>query len=534
MDLSRRDFAKTAVLGAAAVGAAGLIGACGGSSAPAPNPAAGNGKPKRGGTLRAAITGGSGSDTLDPLKAITNADFSRVNNLFEPLLGLNFAAQPELVLAEELTSNADATMWTVRLRKGITFHNGKPLTADDVIYTFQTILNPKNMASARALLSSIDAKGLKALDTYTVQIPCKTPFATLAQALAIPGYSSSIIPVGFNPRTPVGTGPFKLKSFTPTWQPGWQRPRAQSTFVRYDGYWQSGLPYLDEVVITDYTDETSQVNSLVAGQVDVVNLLSADVIYEVQGQGKRILISAGGGWNPFTMRVDSPPFNDARVRRAMRLLVDRQQILDLVFGGHGTIGNDVFGIWAPEYDHSLPQRQQDIGQAKSLLRAAGQDGLTVQLVTADIAQGTVRAAQVFAQQALAAGVKVNLRPVTVIDFYNPSSYLKWVFAQDYWYYNFYLPQVALATLPPPAPYNETHFRNPAYDALYRQAIAAVDASKRTELAREMQRIDYDDGGYIIPFFPPVIDGYGTNVHGLIPSKGGLSLNGYNFGRVWLS
>ncbi len=528
MDLSRRDFAKTAVLG---VGAAGLLGACGGSSAPASNPVAGNSKPKRGGTLRAAITGGSGSDTLNPLNAITNADFSRVNNLYEPLVGLTAAAQPEFILAEELTPNAKATQWTLRIKPGITFHSGKQLTADDVIYTFRTILNPQTHAAAAAGLASIDAAGMRKLDSRTVLIPCKTPFASLQEALAIPGYSS-IIPVGFNPKAPVGTGPFKLKNFTPTWQPGWQRPRAQSTFLRYDGYWQSGLPYLDEVVITDYNDETSQVNSLFAGKEDVVNLLSADVIYEVQGQGKQILISEGGGWNPFTMRVDLPPFNDARVRQAMRLLVDRQQILDLVFGGHGTIGNDVFGIWAPEYDHSLPQRQQDIGQAKSLLRAAGHDTLAVQLVTADIAQGTVRAAQVFAQQASQAGITVNLRTVPVSEFYG-TSYLKWVLAQDYWYYNFYLPQVSLATLPP-APFNETHFHNPAYDALYQQAIATVDASKRTELAREMQRIDYDDGGYIIPFFPPVIDGYGTNVHGLIPFKGGLSLNGYNFSRVWLS
>jgi peptide/nickel transport system substrate-binding protein len=528
MDLSRREFTKTAVLGSVAAGAVGLTSAC---TRQAPDPVPGSGKPKRGGTLRAAITGGSSSDTLNPLIAITNADFSRVNNLYEPLVGLTASAQPVFVLADELSPNAKATQWTLRIKPHVSFHNGKRLTADDVIYTFRAILDPRTHASAAAGLASIDAAEMKKLDNRTVLIPCKTPFASLPEALAVPGYSC-IIPADFDPRKPVGTGPFKLKSFTSTWQPGWERPGAQSTLVRNDDYWQPGLPYLDEVVITDYSDETSQVNSLIAEQVDVVNLLSADVIFQVQGQGKRILISAGGGWNPFTMRTDSPPFNDARVRQAMRLLADRQQLLDLVFGGHGTIGNDVFGIWAPEYDHSLPQRQQDIGQAKSLLKAAGHQGLTVDLVTADIAQGTVRAAQVFAQQALQAGVTINLRTVSVSEFYG-TRYLKWPLAQDYWYYNFYLPQVSLATLPA-SPYNETHFRNSAYDVLYQQAIATVDASKRAELAREMQRIDYTDGGYIIPFFPPVIDGYGTNVHGLIPSKAGLSLNGYNFSRVWLS
>ena len=523
MDLSRRDFVKTAAAGSLALGASGLLSACGINARTVADvvhrvP----GARKRGGTLRAAITGGSSADTLDPLSAVSNADFSRVNNLYEPLLGLTPDAQPMFVLADELTPNATATEWTLRLKSGITFHNGKPLTADDVIYTFRTVLNPKAPAAAAAGLASIDAAAMTKLDPLTVRIPCKTPFATLLQALAIPTYSD-IIPAGYNPAAPVGTGPFKLQSFT---------PGTQSTFVRYDGYWQTGLPYLDEVVITDYSDATSQVNALLAGEVDVVNLLSADVIAIVESQGKNVLISQGGGWNPFTMRVDVAPFNDRRVRQAMRLVVDRPQMLEILFGGHGTIGNDVFGIWASDYDHSLPQRHQDIDQAKSLLKAAGHEGLAVQLVSSDIGQGTIQAAEVLAQQASAAGIKINVSQVTVTDFFG-TSYLKWVFAQDYWYFNFYLPQVSLATLPT-SPFNECHFDNPAYDSLYQQAIATIDESKRQELAYEMQKIDYTDGGYIIPFFPPVIDGYGANVNGLIPSKGGLSLNAYDFKQLWLS
>jgi peptide/nickel transport system substrate-binding protein len=344
----------------------------------------------------------------------------------------------------------------------------------------------------------------------------------MVQALSIPTYSD-IIPVDFNPADGVGTGPFKLQSFT---------PGTQSTFVRYNDYWQTGLPYLDEVVITDYSDATSQVNALLAGEVDVVNLLSADVIAIVESQGKNILVSEGGGWNPFTMRVDVAPFSDVRVRQALRLIVDRPQMLEVLFGGHGTLGNDVFGIWSSDYDHSLPQRHQDIDQAKSLLKAAGQDGLSVQLVSSAIGQATVQAAEVLAQQATAAGIGINVLQVTVDDFFG-TNYLKWVFAQDYWYFNFYLPQVSLATLPT-SPFNECHFDNPQYDALYQQAIATIDDAKRTELAHEMQLIDYTEGGYIIPFFPPVIDGYGANVNGLIPSKGGLSLNAYDFKQLWLT
>ena len=141
-------------------------------------------------------------------------------------------------------------------------------------------------------------------------------------------------------------------------------------------------------------------------------------------------------------------------------------MLETVFGGHGTIGNDVFAIWAPEYDHSIPQRKYDPEQAKSLLKQAGHENLSIQFVTGDIAQGVINMAQVYAQQAAAAGINAKLRQVTVTDFYGPN-YLKWVFAQDFWYYQPYFAQVNQATLPG-SPYNETHFNNPQYKACTRR------------------------------------------------------------------
>jgi peptide/nickel transport system substrate-binding protein len=232
------------------------------------------------------------------------------------------------------------------------------------------------------------------------------------------------------------------------------------------------------------------------------------------------------------MRVDQAPFSDVRVRQACRYAIDRQKMLDTVFGGHGTLGNDVFGIWDPDYDRSLPQRTYDPERAKSLLKQAGHDKLAVQLLTADIAQGSTDMAQVFAQQAAAANIDVNLRTVTVTEFYGPN-YLKWPFAQDFWYYVPYFAQASQATLPT-APFNETHFANPRYVKLYEQALATLDDTKRTEIAHEMQMIDYNEGGYIIPFFPPVIDGYSPSVHGIVPSKTGGSFNNWDFAHLWVS
>ena len=150
MRVSRRDFLKTGLtLGAGGLLGGGLLSGCGTGNTVKAFTTSTAGKPRRGGTLRAGLTGGSSADTLDPLNAITNVDFSRIDNLYEPLVGLTPDAQPVFVLAEELTPNAKATEWTLRSASGITFHNGKDLTADDGIYTFRQILNPKAPAAPR-------------------------------------------------------------------------------------------------------------------------------------------------------------------------------------------------------------------------------------------------------------------------------------------------------------------------------------------------------------------------------------------------
>jgi len=515
--VSRRELLRAAIVAGVSIP---ILGACSsGSSSPSVTPSA-SAAIKKGGTLRAAISGGSSADTLDAQAAITTIDFARILQLNEPLIGFGPDARLVPVLAEELTPSSDAKTWTLRLRSGVTFHNGKPLTAEDVIYSFKRIVNPKAPLPGAVPLSSVDVNGMKKLDTLTVQIPCTKPYAILDQTVA--NYYYNIVPQGYDPKNPVGTGPFKFKSFT---------PGQQSTFEKYDGYWQSGQPYIDTVVITDFADETAQLNALNGGQADMVNQLSASGADTLSASGASSVVSPGGGWVPFTMRVDVAPFTDVRVRQAFRLMVDREQMMQVVFGGHGTIGNDVFSIYDPSYDASLPQRQHDPEQAKSLLKAAGHDNLTIQLVTSDIAQGSTSMATVLAQQAKQAGVTINLKKVTVSDFYG-QQYLSWPFAQDFSYYQYYLPSVAQFFVPT-GPYNETHFNDPHYTQLFNQALATVDETARTSIVHQMQEIDYNQGGYIIPLFPPVIDGIAANVHGVSPTKTGVPLNNYDWRQVWI-
>jgi peptide/nickel transport system substrate-binding protein len=521
--ITRRDFVGLAAKGGVAVTAGGVIAACGSSSPKSTSSAVARvGTPRHGGTLTVGMTGGSSSDTLDPNHPATNPDFARIACLYDALIWQGAAARPYLRVAEEMTPNKAATEWTIRLRKGVLFHDGREATADDLIFSIKAQLNPKSPGTAAIVLAGLDTGAIRKRDRYTITLPFSRPYSTFI--LALDGTSTLyLLPVGFNPKAPIGTGPFKYVSFT---------PGQRSVFARWDHYWQQPLPYVDELIMVDYSDESSQVNALLAGQADCINLLSQDVLGTLTSQGKTAVISPGGGWNPFTMRVDQAPFNDVRVRQAFRLMVDRSKMLEIVFGGHGTVGNDLFGIWDSEYDHAIPQREQDIEQAKHLLKAAGREGLAIELVTGDIGQGVVNMAQVFAQQAAQAGVTVKLRQITPTEYFGPN-YLKWTFAQDFWYYAPYLEQVPENSIPG-APYNETHFDDPRYTGLYRAAQSTLDETKRAEIVHEMQMIEWKTGGYIIPFFPAVIDGYAHNVHGAVPSKCGISFNNSDFQHLWLS
>jgi peptide/nickel transport system substrate-binding protein len=173
---------------------------------------------------------------------------------------------------------------------------------------------------------------------------------------------------------------------------------------------------------------------------------------------------------------------------------------------------------------------QDIGQAKSLLKQAGHDGLTVEMVLAPVAQGAVSAAQIYKQQAAQAGITINLRQMTTTAYDN--GYTKWPFSDSFWYYNPYFEEAGLSTIAS-GPFNETHFTNPQYGKLYNQGLAATNPATRTDIAHQMQKIDYDTGGFIIPCFTPLIEGLSTKVHGDKPSKSGLSFNNWDLKSLWM-
>ncbi|MEJ7773632.1 MAG: ABC transporter substrate-binding protein [Nocardioidaceae bacterium] len=512
--------------GAAGVALTTGLAACSGSQPSGNGNPAPTGSPKRGGNFRLGVTGGGAKDIFDGQNIITKPDQARLVSAFETLL--TFDDDYQLTkdgLAEDVVADSP-TQYTISLRKGIEFHNGKTMTADDVVYSLQRIATEENGLTGFAATATFDVAGIKKVDKYTVRLPLKSPDSTVPQTLA--SYTFGIVPVGYKafPSDQIGTGAYKLKSFT---------PGQESVSERHPNYWRES--YFDTVTITNFADSTAQVNALLGGQIDAMTDVPTSQVKVLESNSMVPLISKTGGWVPLCMAIDMAPFDDNRVRQAMRLIVDREAMIQQIASGYGFLANDLYAPFDPGYNDSLPQRTQDIDQAKSLLKAAGAEGLTVDLNTTNGAAGMVSLATVFAAQAKEAGVTVNVKN---IPNYYGDQYLKLAFSVDFWGTRGYLNQVQQGSLPS-APYNETHWppksgEGSNFASLYQQALAATDEAKRNELQMEMQRLEYENGGYIIPFFGSLIDGHSPKVAGLSPSKGTLNLAtfGHGYRTIWFA
>jgi len=521
---TRRDVLKGAagLAGGVLLGGS-ILSACGSSEEGQETAASSSptGAPTQGGHIMSGISGGSAKDELDAHTAYrTVPQIAMQWQLYDALLGFDPDHKMTYLLADSYEASDDAVVHTVRLKPGIVFHNGKTVTADDVEFSYKRILDPKTAAAGTDLLRDLSPDGIKKIDDLTVQFTLDKPNAIFWESLAF--FCNAIVPVGYKPNVGeglIGTGPWVMKVY---------RPGERAEFTANADYWGEG-PYADELSMIQYADPTARLNALLDGTVDHIELVEAAQTQIIESTPDLALLKAkSGGWKPFTMRIDQKPFDDVRVRQAMRLIVDREQMIQQALGGFAWLGNDMYAPFDPGYPSDLPQREQDLEQAKSLLSQAGYDGLTVELITSDaVGSGMVSAAQVFAEQAKGAGVTVQVKKVNADLFYG-DDYLKWTFAQDYWGTRNYLAQTTLSTSPT-APYNECRWKDDEWQAIVDEAFVTVDEAKRNELVAAAQTIEYERGGYIVWQCNTLLDAYRTTLGGVIPDTWGQSAckNRYN-------
>ncbi|GAA1488158.1 ABC transporter substrate-binding protein [Brachybacterium sacelli] len=504
--------------GGLGLGLSAVLAACGDGAVPVQQVDL-EGPPQQGGTVRVGFVGGGASDTLDGAIATNLGDIARAVNMYNTLLYFDddYVLQP--LLATSVTPNDDATVWTAELREDVSFCDGRPMTAEDVIASFERIIDPEDPKSGAAALGHLEE--IVKTGEHTLEFRLSTSDTALDEELG--QYTSIIVPADFTVEDPVGTGPFMLESFT----------AAQSTVLtRNPHYWGADGPYLDEISLLNFNDTDALINALLSNQVDAVAQIPPALTEVIASDERiRILNSETGMYLPFTMRVDKAPFDDERVRQAFRLAADREGMVEQVLSGKGTIGNDMFAVFDPAYPDQLPQRAQDIAEAKRLLAEAGYpDGLEVELATAPIQAGVVEAAQVFAEHAADAGITVTINRMDLTAYW--TDYLGYDFSQSFWYTRNFLAQ-ANAAVTPGAPFNETHWDDEEFNALVEQARAEVDEAARGELVLQAQQILYDRGGYLVWGFANQVDAYQGYLGGFVENRTGIPLSGFRLDRVWI-
>ncbi len=424
--------------------------------------------------------------------------------VFDCLLSITPSGRLRPMLATSWSADAASETWTFQLRQGVRWHDGTEFTADDVLYSLRWMAKPGNGMNAN--VAAVDLDHLKKTGPYTVTIPLK-------QASPLFPYSLSMAWIIKNKTTdftkPVGTGPFVFGSLA---------RGERSTCRRNPAYWDTGKPYVNQLTLYSLQDDTARLNALLAGEIDIMAQVPATQARTQLYGDLRLIRSTGTSAQCFYMAVDRHPFNDARVRQAMRLIVDRQQLVDVALLGYGSVANDLFGKGLPYFDGALPQRTRDIRRAKELLAAAGHAaGLTLNLRTSTVAPGMVEAATLFQQQAKKANVTINVTQVDPTSYFDPTrDYLKMPFAQSFWQGFYTLGDFYSSSVVTGAVGDETHWANKHTDALVAAAIAAPDARAAQAAWARVQAEQYDSGGYIWWGNIDNIDAASNKVGGLVP------------------
>lgn len=497
---SRRDF--LGLTGATLVGATLL----------ATGPAHAHPAAKRGGTLRVGVPGGpAASDTLDPhLESVAGLGQAYRQNVYSKLTDMRPDGTFEDQLASSITPNKDATVWRINLRKGVKFHDGTELTADDVIYTFRRILDPANrLKQASGNIDMVDPTGITKTGKYSLTVRLLKPWSDFRAAVG-QRYVNIIKRGADGPWTVAnsnGTGPFKLQAWT---------PGAEYRLVAHSAYFEAGKPILAGVRMIAIPDAVARVNALISKQVDAISDLPVTQAPQVRSAGAKVVVNPGGSWTPLVMNTTKAPYTDARVREAMKLLIDREKAVKVALGGFGTVGNDLFARYDELYDASIPQRTYDPVKAKQLLSAAGQLGTTFELATSEAESDFVPLALVFEEGAKKAGVKLSVRKDPADTFWDKTWGVA-PFTFSSWGYRGFFTQWQQSF----TAYNkeETNWVNDKATKAARlvsQAAATGDLAKRKELAAKAQLLHWEDGGYIIPYFKKKLDAVLPNVKGCEP------------------
>ncbi|TMJ39540.1 MAG: ABC transporter substrate-binding protein [Alphaproteobacteria bacterium] len=485
--LSRREFIQQAM-------AAGITVA----SAQTLYSAMARAEPKKGGRFRLGLGSGSTSDTLDP---------GSIPDTFNQIVAwgalrsslTDVTAEGKIVpdLAESFESSPDAKQWVFKLRKGVEFHNGKSLDADDVVASFKFHQGADSKSAAKPLLSDLTEVKADGKDTVIFTLAngnADFPFVTYDFHIPIMPAANGKV----DWESGVGTGPYVKSSY----EPG----------VRFEGRRFAnyhGQTYFDEIEVLSIVDVAARMNALITGEVDFADRADLKTLPMLaRNPGIAVLEIAGFAHYTAPMNCTVAPFNDKNVRLALKYAVDRKELVDKILLGHGTVGNDnPIAKGVPFYAEPKVQHSYDPDKVKFHLKAAGLQTLAVDLSTADAAfAGAVDAALLMKESAAKAGIDINVVREPN-DGYWSNVWLKKPWCFSYWNGRPTPDAMFTTAYVTGAAWNESFWSNGTFDKTLAAARSELDAAKRAQMYAELQDLQAEDGGALVLMFNNLV-----NVH----------------------
>jgi peptide/nickel transport system substrate-binding protein len=473
---------------------------------------------RRGGTLRVAIQAPAAA--VNPLTVDDAGGLCMLNQTGEFLIFDNnekLMLQP--MLATSWKPSNHGQVWTFKLRKGVTFHNGKPMTSADVAWTFQQLSDPANASNALSTFKGVlTPSGVKAIGSHEVQFQLEAPNGNFPYIVSSDNYNAIIVPEGTNFKTWqtnfIGTGAFKFAGYT---------QGVGASFVVNPNYW-GAKPYLHGTSFKFFAEQAPQILALEGGEVDVIGqFVPYGATQLLHNSNYTIINLKSSNHRELSMRCDQPPFNDPRVRQAVAYTLNRSGMVTALLDGYGSVANDY--PFAPSFPSTvgLTQRAQNIAMAKHLLKEAGHShGFSVSLKT-EIYQEIPQLAQVIKQNAARAGINIAL----TIENQN-AYYGNYLFGTSDWldgtmslvdYGTRGVPNVFLnAPLVSTGPWNAARFKNPTYDRLAAQYVAALDLHSQQKIAKKIETLLLKETPIIYPYWIDGLTASTRHVAGLNPTS----------------
>jgi peptide/nickel transport system substrate-binding protein len=518
--LSRRDFIRRAtVVGISAPLLGSILAACG-SSASTSATTSPSASGVAGAVIRVGIT--TPAAAINPLTVADQGGLDMLAQTGEYLVLSDQTLSLKPVLATSWSPNSTADAWTFKIRQGVKFHNGAPLTADDVVYSFKLYTAPPSEALS-AFAGVLKPAGVQKVDDYKVTFNLEAANGNFPYLVSSDNYNTIIIPNGYSPAkwqsSFIGTGPFVMSSYT---------PKVGASFTRNESYWGTkALPSATQ--FTFYDTQPPSILAMTGGTIDVLGQFSYTGGEALLNGGYNVIKLRSSAHRELSMRCDQAPFTDPRVRQAIALTLNRPQIITALFKDLSDIGNDSpFAPIFPSTNTSVPQRVQNLSMAKSLLAAAGHpSGFSTELVTENI-QEIPEFAQIVVESAAMIGVKIKLNVEAQSKYYGNFEFggSDWLDATmslvDYGHRG--VPNVFL-TAPlqttnaktSTGAWNAAHFSNSQYDSLVTQYIAAPDLSAQRSVAGQIQRLLLQQTPIIYAYFYNYLTATATNVTGVYPT-----------------